>query len=57
MVQQATRMTAADLLNLTDDHYRYELVRGELLQMAPAGADHGRRAGRLAVYLGQYVLA
>jgi Uma2 family endonuclease len=56
MVQQATRVTAADLLNLTDDQHRYELVRGELRQMAPAGADHGERTWLLGMYLGLFVL-
>jgi len=33
---------------MPDDGMRYELVRGELLMMSPAGARHGRRAARIA---------
>ena len=32
--------TAEALLALPDDGFRYELVRGELLQMSPAGGEH-----------------
>lgn len=50
-----TRMTAEDLLQMPDDGYRYELVRGELVQMAPAGRLHGRLAMRIGWRLAQYV--
>lgn len=40
--------TADELLQMPDDGMRYELVRGELLMMSPAGARHGRRAARIA---------
>ena len=30
-------MTAEELLEMPDDGFRYELVRGELIKMAPAG--------------------
>ncbi len=36
--------TADELLQMPDDGMRYELVRGELLMMSPAGARHGRLA-------------
>ena len=54
----ATRpMTADDLLLMPDDGFRYELVRGELRKMSPAGYDHGIYGGRiyasLAVYLAE----
>jgi Uma2 family endonuclease len=48
-------MTAADLLRLPADGHRYELIRGELRQMAPAGPTHGRLAMRLAAHLFQHV--
>lgn len=48
-------MTAADLLKMPDDGFRYELVRGELRKMAPAGYRHGRIAIRLSTRLDQYV--
>ncbi|AHY47565.1 Putative restriction endonuclease [Rubrobacter radiotolerans] len=38
------RATAEELFRLPDDGYRYELVRGELRQMNPAGNIHGRVA-------------
>ncbi len=39
----AQAWTEADLLRLGhDDHYQYELVRGELRQMSPASFKHGQ---------------
>ncbi|MDQ4127249.1 MAG: Uma2 family endonuclease [Actinomycetota bacterium] len=35
---------AEELLHMPDDGFRYELVRGELRQMTPAGNVHGRVA-------------
>ncbi len=34
-------MTAQELLEMPNDGFRYELVRGELRQMPPAGFEHG----------------
>ena len=34
-------MTADELLQLPDDGFRYELVRGELRKMSPTGFEHG----------------
>ena len=50
-------MTAKDLLLMPDDGYRYELIRGELKQMSPAGNYHGRLASNVNVPLGGYVRA
>jgi Uma2 family endonuclease len=50
-------MTAEELLALPDDGYRYELVRGELRRMAPAGHEHGRLAMNIGIPLGQHVRA
>ena len=37
-----TLMTADDLLAMPDDGYhRYELIKGELISMPPAGYEHG----------------
>jgi Uma2 family endonuclease len=47
-------MTAGELLKLPDGR-RYELVKGELLTMSPAGEEHGAVIMNLAVPLGQYV--
>jgi Uma2 family endonuclease len=48
-------MTADELLAMPDDGYRYELVKGELIRMAPAGSEHGEVAMDLAGPLHQYV--
>ena len=50
-------MTAEDLLNLPDDDLRHELVKGELLTMAPPKSDHGRTVANLILILGSYVKA
>ncbi len=46
--------TVQDLLNLVETDYRYDLIRGELVEMAPAGGAHGEIAagiiGRLWVH-------
>lgn len=36
-----TLHTADELLRLTDEGHRYELVEGELRKMSPAGEEHG----------------
>jgi Uma2 family endonuclease len=48
-------MTADDLLRMPGDGFRYELVKGELRKMAPAGHEHGRVAVRFTWRLAQYV--
>jgi Uma2 family endonuclease len=50
-------VTAEELLRMPDDGYRYELVRGELRKMAPAGYLHGRVAINFTIPLGGYVRA
>lgn len=50
-----TLMTAEDLIQMPDDGYRYELIRGELRRMAPAGSQHGQIASRIGWRLAQYV--
>ena len=57
----ATRvMTADELLRLPDEGHRYELVRGELRKMSPAGTRHGRIsawiAGSLIAFVRQHRL-
>jgi Uma2 family endonuclease len=47
VAETRTRLTAQELLGLPDDGKRYELVEGELREMAPAGARHGSVATRL----------
>ena len=50
-------MTADELLKLPRGRFRYELVKGELKTMAPAGEEHGVVIMNLAVPLGQHVKA
>src|SRR5688572_10404946 len=56
MVEAKTRMTAAELEQLPNDGWRYELRKGELLRMPPAGEPHGRHGNKLNIFLGHYVL-
>ena len=49
--------TAADLERLPDDGFRYELVRGEVRKMTPAGNEHGKIAMSVAWRLAQHVEA
>jgi len=48
-------MTADELLKISDDSYRYELVKGELRKMPPAGSEHGVLTLRLAWRLAQHI--
>src|SRR3954447_24700286 len=50
-------MTADELLRMPDDGFRYELVKGELRKMCPAGNEHGRVAMKFGWRLAQYVEA
>jgi Uma2 family endonuclease len=53
-----TRTTTADELYRMAAHgVRYELVRGELREMAPAGNEHGKVTVRLTWRLAQHVEA
>jgi Uma2 family endonuclease len=52
---EPVRWTADDLLRLSDAGFRFELVKGELVRMAPTGGSHGLRTGRLHGVLSAYV--
>ena len=53
-----TRLTTAEeLLRMPQAGSRYELVRGDLREMTPAGHEHGKLAMRLAARLFQHVEA
>lgn len=49
-------VTADELLAMPDDGYCYELVKGELIRMAPAGFQHGNVAIRIGALLHDYVV-
>ena len=49
--------TAEDLLRMPKDGFRYELMRGEIRKMSPAGNRHGKLTMRLSAPLFQYVEA
>ena len=57
MVTTTRPITAEELLNLPDDGFRYELIRGKLRKRLPAGQTHGRYASKLHISLGGYVMA
>lgn len=48
-------MTAARLLELADDGNRYELIRGALVKMSPAGLLHGMVVDRIGRRIGNHV--
>ena len=58
--QTVAQMTADELLAMPHNGYRYELVQGELRQMALAGRQHGRIAanfiGSLIVFVKEHDL-
>ncbi len=54
---QTKLMTAAELWEMPDDGFRYELVRGELHKMSPAGSEHGAIIVNLTALLKTYVKA
>lgn len=57
MSAQSTRtfMTAEELFEIPADDYRYELIKGELIKMSPAGGRHGEIAMNLGAILRNYV--
>ena len=48
-------MSAEELFMMPDDDFRYDLVKGELRKMSPAGSEHGSIALRPGAALYQYV--
>lgn len=54
---QTKLITAADLWEMPYDGFRYELVRGELHKMSPAGSEHGAIIVNLSTLLKTYVKA
>lgn len=52
---QPTLLTAEDLWKQPDDGYRYELVKGVIHRMPPAGFEHGIRTVKIGRHLDVYV--
>ena len=57
MRTRKTLFTAAELVRLPRGKCRYELVKGELFEMPPAGGRHGSVAMRIGILLGAHVMA
>ena len=55
MTTTTTLLTAEDLLAMPDDGKRYELVRGELIEMPPTSHDHGRVTDRFGRRMGNFI--
>jgi Uma2 family endonuclease len=55
MATQVQTIRAEDLLRMPEDGFRYELVRGELRKMTPAGHEHGKISVKITWRLAQYV--
>jgi len=55
VVSAAPLVTAEELLQLSSGEFRYELIAGELKQMAPSGAEHCAHGGNLFAFLGYFV--
>ena len=55
MVAKTQLVTAEELLDMPDDGFRYELVRGELRKMAPAGSGHSVSGVEIATSLNIHV--
>ena len=49
-------VTAAELMALPDDGWRYELIEGVLHRMAPAGMEHGEIGSEYVRHLGNFVV-
>jgi Uma2 family endonuclease len=49
------QITADELFAMPKDGFRYELVKGELRKMSPAGSEHGAIIVNITVLLGQHV--
>ena len=52
---QPTLLTAEDLWKQPDDGDRYELVKGVIRRMPPAGFEHGIRSAKIGRHLDAYV--
>ncbi len=55
MITETQITTAEELLRMPHNGFRYELVRGILKKMSPAGSKHGKVAMNMAAPLDHYV--
>ena len=55
MTTAKTLLTADDLMAMPDDGKRYELIRGELIEMPPASHEHGWIAERFGRRMGNFI--
>ena len=54
-MRTTTLLTGDDLLRMPEEGKRFELVRGEMVEMAPPGIEHGKRSGRIFRLLDEFV--
>ncbi len=57
MMETKTLITAEELYEMSSDSFRYELVKGELVEMGLTGGMHGKVVAKVTIRLGEYVLA
>jgi Uma2 family endonuclease len=57
MRTKSTPFTADELFTMPDDGFRYDLVRGEIRRMPPAGSEHGAVVMNLGSPVHQFVKA
>lgn len=57
MTTTLQRSTASELYEMPDDGFRYELVKGELRRMSPAGTEHGAIVFNLSGLLAPHIKA
>ena len=55
MVSKTQLVTAEELLDMPNDGFKYELVRGELRKMAPGSYEHGTVAGNIFASLHTHI--
>jgi Uma2 family endonuclease len=55
MTTTLQRSTASELFEMPHDGFRYELVKGELRRMSPAGTEHGAVVWNLSGLLAPHV--
>lgn len=55
MSAQAHTATIEDMLALPEDGHRYDLIRGEIIKLAPTGGTHGEIASKIDWLIGNVV--